>query len=818
MDRYICIHGHFYQPPRENPWLEAVETQGSAYPFHDWNARISAECYAANAASRILNADGQIEAIVNNYSNISFNFGPTLLMWLQGQDPATYAAILAADKASQERFSGHGSAMAQVYNHIIMPLADTRDKYTQIRWGIRDFTVRFGRAPEGMWLAETAVDLPTLEALVDCGITYTVLSPFQAGSVRAMGDEEWQDVSGGRIDPTRAYRQTLPSGRAIDLFFYDGPISKAIAFEDLLDSGERFAERLAGAFNDDRAWPQIVHIATDGETYGHHHKKGDMALAYALKYIEDQGIAKVTNYGEYLENCPPTQEVQIIERTAWSCVHGVERWNSDCGCNSGGYPQWNQEWRFPLRVALDWLRDALAPMYATEAGKFFADPWAVRDHYIEVILDRNAEWVSACLAEWAGRELTADEEVTALELLEMQRHALLMYTSCGWFFDELSGLETVQVIDYAGRAVQLAKRWLGDAVEAQFAEKLAAAQCNIKDFHDGQWIYDHWVTPTAISLQKVTAHYAMSDLFENYPAETDIYCYHVERGDHQIFSAGKARLVLGRARVTSHITHEADDFTFTALHFENHNLTGGVRAYLPDEEYAALVQDLSDAFDRSDMAETVRQLDANFPDGLYTLNQLFRDEQLKILEIILADERQEAEALNGGIYDRNVALLRVLSAQGLPPPDVLRFAAQTALAARLRRAIAAEPPNADEVRQLLREVALAGVAIDTAALAYQMGQRLNAIADAFRATPTNADQLRTFITATEVAEALPGAVDQWHAQNVFYDFLQHDAQDVLVQAEQGSEAALDWWEQFTHLGDLLGVHVAAKEVAVTADA
>ncbi|MBA3824965.1 MAG: DUF3536 domain-containing protein, partial [Ktedonobacterales bacterium] len=561
MERYICIHGHFYQPPRENPWLEAVETQGSAYPFHDWNARISAECYAANAASRILSGDGKIEAIVNNYSSISYNFGPTLLMWLQTQDPETYANILAADRASQARFSGHGSAMAQVYNHIIMPLANTRDKYTQIRWGIRDFTSRFGRKPEGMWLAETAVDVPTLEALVDCGITFTVLSPFQASSVRAEGTDEWHDVAGGRIDPTRAYRQTLPSGRTIALFFYDGPISKAIAFEDLLDSGERFADRLASAFNDGRDWPQIVHIATDGETYGHHHKKGDMALAYALKYIEDHGIAKVTNYGEYLEKCPPTHDVQIIERTAWSCEHGVERWNSDCGCNGGGYPQWNQEWRFPLRVALDWLRDTLAPLYETEASKLFADPWAVRDEYIEILLDRTPVLVSMFLAEWAGRDLTPAEEVTALELLEMQRHALLMYTSCGWFFDELSGLETVQVIEYAGRAVQLAKGWLGDVIEAQFAERLAAARSNLPQYRDGGWIYKHWVQPPTISLQKVTAHYAMSDLFETYPDVTDIYCYGVARSEHQTLTAGKARLVLGQANVASHITHEADDFT-----------------------------------------------------------------------------------------------------------------------------------------------------------------------------------------------------------------------------------------------------------------
>lgn len=333
--RYVCIHQHCYQPPRENPWLESIERQDSAYPYHDWNERIMAECYAPNTASRILDPDHRIVRIVNNYANTSFNFGPTLLSWMESDAPEAYSAVLQADKESRQRFSGHGSAIAQAYNHIIMPLANSRDKRTQIVWGLEDFWRRFGRQPEGMWLPETAVDVETLELLAEHNVRFTILSPYQAWRVRPVGTQTWQDVTGGKIDPARAYVQNLPSGRSINLFFYDGPVSQAVAFEKLLDSGEKFAARLMSAFSESRDWEQLVHIATDGETYGHHHRYGEMALSYALHHLESTGMAKITNYGEFLEKFPPKWEAQAHASTAWSCVHGVGRWIDNCGCNSG---------------------------------------------------------------------------------------------------------------------------------------------------------------------------------------------------------------------------------------------------------------------------------------------------------------------------------------------------------------------------------------------------------------------------------------------------------------------------------------------------
>ncbi|HUC97733.1 MAG TPA: DUF3536 domain-containing protein, partial [Candidatus Polarisedimenticolaceae bacterium] len=545
MERYICIHGHFYQPPRENAWLETVELQDSAYPYHDWNQRITAECYAPNAVARILDDQGRIVQLVNNYSSISFNFGPTLLQWLENNEPLVYEAILSADRLSIQKFAGHGSAIAQAYNHIILPLASRRDRWTQILWGIGDFERRFRRRPEGIWLPETAVDLETLEILAEEGIRFTILAPHQASRVRRAGARVWQDVTAARIDPTRAYSQQLTSGKSIALFFYDGPIARAVAFEGLLTRGDYFADRLVGAFSDQRSWPQLVHIATDGESYGHHHRFGDMALAYALNQIESKKLAQLTNYGEYLERHPPAQQVEIIEKSSWSCFHGIDRWWSNCGCNTGGHPNWNQEWRTALRNALDWLRDSLSGPFETHARKFLKDPWSARNDYITVVHNRAPEIVDGFFSRHAIGPLDASSRVTALKLLELQRHAMLMYTSCGWFFDELSGIETVQIIQYAARVVQLSEELFGESPESQFVEKLSLARSNLSDRGGGRDICNQIRRTAMVNWERIGAHYAVRSLFESYPDKTTIYCFRAERDDYQVFSVGKARLALG---------------------------------------------------------------------------------------------------------------------------------------------------------------------------------------------------------------------------------------------------------------------------------
>ena len=487
MNKFICIHGHFYQPPRENPWLEAITYQESAYPFHDWNERINAECYAPNTRARILDEKGVVIERVNNYSKISFDFGPTLLSWMEFKAPDTYQAVLEADKISRETFSGHGSAMAQCYSHMIMPLADSKDKYTQVYWGIRDFEFRFKRLPEGMWLPETAVDLETLQIMADLGIRFTVLAPHQAGLL----------LDHGELDINQPYSVRLGAGRSINVFFYNGALSQSLAFENILQDGKCFAEKLMQTDNTDG--PQLLSVATDGETYGHHHKFGDMALAFALKYIDDQVDARLTNFAEYLEKFPPQEEIEIIEKTSWSCAHGVGRWSSNCGCETGGHPEWNQGWRGPLRKALDWFQ-CRADSIFVEVGKgLFKDPWEARNRYIDIRINRYDR--DTFLAEQCQNSLDESKKVVVLKLLELQSNAMLMYTSCGWFFNDISGIETEQILLYAGKAIQLAEEISGEVLEPHFLELLELAESNVLEKGNGSQIYKNVIEKARMDFQ-----------------------------------------------------------------------------------------------------------------------------------------------------------------------------------------------------------------------------------------------------------------------------------------------------------------------------
>jgi alpha-amylase/alpha-mannosidase (GH57 family) len=806
-DRYICIHGHFYQPPRENPWLEAIEIQDSAYPYHDWNERVSAECYGPNAASRILDGEGRIRRIVNNYSRISFNIGPTLLAWFEAKAPDVYRAILAADQESEKYYSGHGSAMAQAHNHIIMPLANSRDKETQVIWGVRDFEHRFGRKPEGMWLPETAVDLETLDILAQHGIKYTVLSPYQAWRVRSIGARNWRDTSGGRIDPSVAYRVRLRYGRWINVFFYDGPISRGVAFEGLLASGEKFAERLLGVFSEERETPQLVHIATDGETYGHHHSYGDMALAYALEYIGSNDSVKLTNYGEFLEKHPPEHEARIFEQSSWSCPHGVERWRSDCGCNSGGHEGWNQKWRAPLREALDWLRDTVNASFTRKGKELFKDPWAARNEYVDVILDRSRESIQSFLDANTARPLNPEQTSRALKLMELQRHLMLMYTSCGWFFDELSGIETVQVIQYAGRAIQLAEEIFNQPLEERFIELLGKAKSNVPSHKDGAEIFERFVRPAAIDLPKVGAHYAVSSLFEPYNHETKIYCYTVNREDYRILNEGKTRLALGRAQVTSEITWESSQISFGVLHLGDHNLNGGVRAFLGEAEYDAMVKELTESFERGDMAERLRIVDKHFGSATYTLNLLFRDQQQHILRLILQSALAEAEAAYRGIYERGAPLMRFVASLGMPQPSRFQIAAGFTLNTELGRLLEAETLDAEQIRALLDEMGRAGVRSDEATLEFAMRRKLETAAAAFLESPDDMERLGMFDAAVDVAAMLPFKVRLWQPQNVFYEILLQRYEEFCNRADGGDESAKGWVASFRSLGAKLSVYV-----------
>lgn len=468
----VVVHGHFYQPPRQHPWTGRIERQPAAAPFHDWNERIHAECYRANAFARVHGADGRIVRIVNNYSMMSFDFGPTLLSWIQQHDRETYARILQADKDGIERL-GAGGAMAQAYNHVILPLANERDKRTQVRWGIADFVHRFGRHPEGMWLPETAADEASLAVLAEEGIRFTVLAPAQAA---------------GPVETGKPYLFRAPGGAFLAIFFYNGPIAHETSFGDLIKDGRAFAHRLAGAPG------SLVSIATDGETFGHHKKFGDLSLAYALT-----DVLNPTNFAAVLAAHPPTEEVKIVSPSSWSCAHGVERWNSDCGCRLNPNPRSSQAWRRILRASMDRLRDRLATVFEQEGGRLMADPWAARDAYVQVVLHRGAT------APFLRRHVRGDR-IRALELLEMQHQAMLMYTSCGWFFDEIGGIETQQVLRHADRAIAMSGRPL---LGERFARDLEAAKASRRRIGDATRLLRTAGRPDRIPPELAVAHVAL---------------------------------------------------------------------------------------------------------------------------------------------------------------------------------------------------------------------------------------------------------------------------------------------------------------------
>jgi alpha-amylase/alpha-mannosidase (GH57 family) len=682
---YITIHGHFYQPPRENPYLERVERQPSATPFHDWNERICAECYRPNAFARIFNDYGEVLAIVNNYEYLSFNIGPTLLSWLENHDLEVYHRILEADRRSCERLGGHGNAMAQVYNHIILPLANERDKYTQVQWGKADFQYRFGREPEGLWLAETAVDEATLKVLIDEKIKFIVLAPSQAERCRPRPTPEhpephWQIVNGGQIDPTRPYRCFIADGRFIDIFFYDGPISRDMGFGDVLNSSEFLAGRLGQAVRGDYRPGQLLNVATDGETFGHHKGGTERCLAYAFTREFPQRGWQVTNYAHYLSLFPPQWEVELKPVTAWSCCHGVDRWQADCGCGGGG--EWHQQWRKPLRESLNWLRDQLTDVYQAIAPHFFRDPWQARQDYIQIILDRRIEQVNAFLQKQQSHPLTSNERTDALRLLEMQRYSLLMFTSCGWFFEEISRPEGVQILRYAARALELAAEVTGEHLEADFIELLGSAPSNIPLFQNGQGVYHHLVSTAKITLEQVAAHYAISSLFIAYGPQHAFYCYQAEQIDFHKQQLGTLNLALGQVHLTSTVTWESQTFTFAVLHLGGWDFHCCIQPTQGRGLYGKLKQKLLQALTSASAAQVILAMGEYFGPQSFGLPDLFAEDRQRIMQILTATTQKNLDQLYTQVYRDNYSILVAFQRDELPVPPELQVAAEIALAHR----------------------------------------------------------------------------------------------------------------------------------------
>jgi hypothetical protein len=586
--------------------------------------------------------------------------------------------------------------------------------------------------------------------------------------VRRKNGRKWIDVSGDKIDPSRAYVVNLPSKKTISVFFYDGPISQAVAFEGLLNDGQRFADRLMGGFSDARTWPQLAHIATDGESYGHHHRHGEMALTYALHDIQEKKLAELTNYGQFLEKFPADHIVEIVPDSSWSCAHGVERWRSNCGCNSGGHSEWNQEWRAPLRAALDWLRDTLAAIFEEQAPAVLKEPWKARDEYIQVILDRSDVSLASFFSAHGTGSNDDAAQVRALKLLEMQRHALLMYTSCGWFFDEISGVETVQVIQYAGRALRLAQECTGKELEAEFLAHLKLAKSNLPEHGDGAQIYEKWVRPAYIDIERVAGHFAISSLFENYEDKSTIYCYSVDRTKSSLEADGKLRLGVGQARFSSKITRESADFDFAVVHLGEHNVIAGVRPSKPDD-YDAFRKNLSEVFFRADIAEIIHVFDDTFGTRIFSLRSLFRDEQRKVTNLILADSLSSAAAAYRSIYDTQAPLIRFLYDLSIPVPPALKAAAQIVLNNQLRLEFEKTELDTGSVQGFLRESLASHIDIDVTTLEFTIRKRLEKEAEQIAEHLEEIEQVRKFRQFIDLILSLPFQIDMWTAQNILYN-------------------------------------------------
>ena len=692
-DAFIGIHGHFYQPPREDPWLEIIETEESAHPFHDWNERIALECYRPNAYARILDSKGKILEIVNNYSSISFNFGPTLLPWLENRFPSVYQKILQADRESLRRF-GHGNAIAQVYNHIIMPLASDRDKETEVLWGMADFERRFHRKPEALWLPETAVNHATLRTLVKYGMRYLILSPFQASRVRPFGGKKWTDVPQGRIDTTHPYRCFIQdaSGKKlldqfIDIFFYNGIISKEIAFGDLLNDGNTFCNRFTQFYQESKEGPQLIHIAADGETYGHHKKFGEMALAFALNNgLPTRGF-ELTNYGSFLKRFPPVHEVEIDEGpkgegTSWSCSHGVGRWKEDCGCSTGAKPGWNQKWRKPLREALDLLRDELSQVFEREGEKIFQDVWEARNGYIEVILDRSPERIKNFFDQYGAKNLDEKDRIKALKLLEMQRHALQMYTSCGWFFADLAGLETILVLQHAARAIQLAEELTKKEIEKKFIQHLSGAESNLPAMGKGDRIYQRLVKPRWVTPGKVVNHHAVTSLFDGGDGERRIFSYRVEKIHYEKMEKEENLLVVGQVRVTSEIIPESREFFFGLIPSKKEVFRTWVSEKKEGLDFNTFKQKGQESFGKGEkeMAKVLTSLLGNL---IFTMRDTFKEERQAIFQKLIQKEYDEHCHIYANLFDRTKQAVEALSREGLEIPYEIRVTAEVTLSDRL---------------------------------------------------------------------------------------------------------------------------------------
>lgn len=768
----VVVHGHFYQPPRENPWTDTVDKEPGAEPFHDWNERIFHECYRANAYARVLDDEGRIERIVNNFLHLNFNLGPTLLSWLKRHHLISYGRIVEADALSAKRRGGHGNAMAQGYNHCILPLCSERDRRTQIRWGVQDFQHHFSRDPEGFWLPETAANHEVLDTLVEEGLRFTILSPYQAGEMRRLGDNDWEDASGGRVDPTQAYRylHSDGSGRGIDIIFYDGPLSKGIAFEGALDTSQSFLDTLAHG----RGQGPLINVATDGESYGHHFKFGDRTIAHALDVAADHRDLWVTNFGEFLDHHPPQHEVKLWlgpdgRGSSWSCAHGVGRWFTDCGCQTGGQAGWNQAWRQPLRAALDGLREEAARILDEQGPKFFKDPWVARDAYAQVMLSEDPE---AFFEAQACRKLSASDRVEALSLMEMQRHAMLMYTSCGWFFSDLAGIETQQLLKYAGRTIDFMREAGHKGTLDTFLERLNEAKSNLPEEGNGADIYRRHVVPVRVSPRRLAAHIAISNLAHETKSEGQLAGYEYQCSNVKTQGHGRIRLSTGRVHLTQAATGRPHVESLAALHLGGVDFYCVVRNDLTEGEFQAATERVWSEFQTASLPKLLRLAAQEFSQKEYGLEHLLPGGAQGVAEQIMSGLVKRFSEQYAHLYEDHRRTLEMLRSAGVHLPNEFRAAAELTLARRFEQEIASqhESRNPEAYRRAISIADHArsqGYTLDPGVASRTFESMLNHSAIVAMARPCE-ESLNSTLEVLELIERLRLNVNFERAQEAIY--------------------------------------------------
>lgn len=793
---FLAIHGHFYQPPRENPWLESIELQDSASPYHDWNERINRECYNPNSVSKIVDNKNKILDVVNNYEFISFNFGPTLLSWMEEYAPLAYERVIKADIESVQERDGHGNAIAQVYNHMIMPLANEKDKQTQVIWGIKDFETRFGRKPEGMWLAETAVDEDSLKVLAENGIKYTILSPYQALKVKKIKDKEWSDVSWGNIDPARAYRYYIKSaqGKYIDLFFYDGAISKSVAFDEILRDGNKFIRRLKEGVSDGRDYSQLINIATDGESYGHHTKFGDMALSYVLRVRAKEEGFTIVNYAQYLEKYPPEMEVDIKQSSSWSCFHGVGRWKEDCGCSTGGHPGWNQKWRKPLREALDYLRDELVNVFEKEGKNYLKNPWEVRNKYIDVILDRSELTIKNFQKTNFVKGLTEEQKVKAMELLEMQRQSMLMYTSCGWFFSEISGIETTQIMKYAARAMQLAQNFTKKDLEKRFLDILSEAKSNFPEFGTGKDIFEKFVKPSIVTIKQMASLWAVSSLYKDFDEEEDIYCYKIKQHSYKKVQKGTAKFVMGHIEVQSKITLQKSNVMFALVQYSGGDFHCTIKEFSDENEFVNIQKELFRNFMLNPLTEIIRALDEYFGREYFTLKDIFIEERRKILQTMLQGKMQKFAQAYQEMYTEGKSSIYHMQSLGLSIPDEFKISAGYTLSKQFNDLIVNSKGFLDiniiqQAIDINFEVKKIGIDIDKTETNKLFSQKITQNISRL-AQSLEFQQAEATLELFDNIEKLELNVDISEAQNIYFTRIFHELGEIIENMSNPSDKKL----------------------------